>query len=176
VSPPTQRVAWGAPRVLTPRAVGPGEARGAASGATLTMRFDALGIDAQGAAAPLADASVASVLVPLTSPPGARRVRLTARLRGAVVKTAGSRVVILLATDAEVRTVELPAGRAAEEPFYRKLVAECPVQRDGFCVATLCLHGVRATTADSVVASIDSLDVRVEAAPVPSEAEGVASP
>lgn len=161
------RLAWGVPSILTPHVVGPDGAAGVANGGTFRVHFDTLGVEAQGPAGPLADASVASVLVPLVSPSGTGRVRFTARLRGAVVKTASSRVVIVLATDGEVRTAELPAGRPAEETFYRKLVAECPVQRDGFCVATLCVHGVRATTADSVMASVESLSVRVDAVDAP---------
>jgi hypothetical protein len=142
------------------------------SGAELTVLFDHLGIDAQGSDAPLADVSIASVLVPLAGPRGARRMRLTARLRGAVVKTAGSRVVIALSTGGQVETIEVPAGQAVEKTLYRKMTIECAVPSDGLCAATVWLHGVRATDADAVVASVDSLDMVVEAAKPLGEAGG----
>jgi len=145
-------------------------ARATVSGAELTVLFDSLGIDAQGGEAPLADVSIASVLVPLSVPREARRVRLTARLRGAVVKTAGSHVLIALSTGGRVETMEVAAGRAVEKTLYRRIVAECAVPSDGLCAVTVWLEGVRASAAEAVVASVDSLDVVVKAAVEPAGA------
>jgi hypothetical protein len=164
MSRPRKRFAWGTPTVLTARAAGRGGSRATVSGAELSVLFDNLGIDVQGGDAPLADVSIASVLVPLAGPRGARRVRVTARMRGAVVKTAGSRLVIALSTGSRVETIEVPAGEAVEKTLYRKIVTECAVPSDGLCVATVWLQGVRATHADALVASVDSLDVVVEPA------------
>jgi hypothetical protein len=165
-----KRFGWGTPSVLTARAAAPDGARTAVSGAELTVLFDHLGVDAQGSDSPLADVSIASVLVPLAVPRGTRRLRLTARLRGAVVKTAGSRVVIALSTDGRCETIEVPTGQAAEKTLYRKIVIECAVPSDGLCAATVWLQGVRATHADAVVASIDSLDVVLSSLQSPNTA------
>jgi len=167
-----KRFAWGTPTILTGCAAGADGARATVSGAELTVLFDHLGVDAQGGDGPLGDVSIASVLVPLAVPRGARRVRLTVRLRGAVVKTAGSRVAIALSIDGTCDAIEVPTGQAVEKTLYRKAVIECAVPSDGLCVATVWLQGVRATHADAVVASVDSLDVVVE----PAEAVDTSEP
>lgn len=156
------RSPWGGVSVDQPQVISQEDVGGvAAAGPALSIVFNQCNVILEDQKGPLSQVCIGSLSVPISPAPGNVFSGMTLTARGSIIKSPGSRAILLLDAAGQYRTVEFPFGQQTSRLIeVGQTLCLTPALLEGeiSCAITLTLIAYRLTVDEHVMLSIDSLD------------------
>lgn len=131
-------------------------------GDDLSVLFDGAKVSLQSASDPLTGTWVATIIVP-TKASGKKRTSYLQRVRGAVMKSEGSRVSLIVSLGGKTFIKEYPYAMKSNGNFLLTFVSPIkPLAADRY-MATILILVERRDAKSAVLVNVDSLDVQAKA-------------
>jgi hypothetical protein len=166
-------IPWGDIVVDDPLIVSGGEiGTPAVAGSALSIIFDKCLLDLHGAEGPLTQVRVGTIFVPVVPQVGKALTGVSVSARYSITKTAGSRALLVLDAAGQQRLLEYPYQLETRSNVQMDMfLGTIPVVQIGETrfALNLILCAQRATPADQVSITIDSVDATAFCDPLPTE-------